>query len=220
MSLLVKRGLADQIFDLVRDRIVSGALSSETPIRQDALASELGVSKIPLREAFAKLEQEGLVLSHVNRGFFVRPLSADEAYDVFDLRLKIEPDAVAWACARARPLDLDVARTALTALNRAIEAHQSDAAALNRAFHMALIRPGGRLVTLQMVERLQVIAERYVCKHLEPIGRNDQAVAEHNALFEAWAAGQAECAAELNAAHIAHTLADLRAQLDRTLRNA
>jgi DNA-binding FadR family transcriptional regulator len=45
------------------------------PIRQDALAAELRVSKIPLREALARLEQDGLVVSYANRGFFVRPMS-------------------------------------------------------------------------------------------------------------------------------------------------
>ncbi|WP_131113558.1 GntR family transcriptional regulator [Lichenihabitans psoromatis] len=212
MTLLVKRGLADQIFDLVRDRIISGMMVGDMPIRQDALAAELGVSKIPLREAFAKLEQDGLVLSQANRGFFVRPLSADEAYDVFDLRLKIEPEAVAWACRRATVDDHEAAQTALAALNQAIETHGPEAGALNRAFHLALIRPGGRLVTMQMVERLQVIAERYVCKHLEPKGRDDLAVAEHKALFGAWAAGQADAAATLASAHIANTLRDLRTE--------
>ncbi|WP_131195014.1 GntR family transcriptional regulator [Lichenihabitans psoromatis] len=212
MTLLVKRGLADQIFDLVRDRIISGMMVGDMPIRQDALAAELGVSKIPLREAFAKLEQDGLVLSQANRGFFVRPLSADEAYDVFDLRLKIEPEAVALACRRATVNDHEIAQTALAALNQAIETRGPEAGALNRAFHLALIRPGGRLVTMQMVERLQVIAERYVCKHLEPKGRDDQAVAEHKALFGAWALGRADAAAELASAHIANTLRDLRTE--------
>ena len=54
MSLVVQT-LSEQIFTLVRDRIISGRLPSDTPIRQDALAAELGVSKIPLREALARL---------------------------------------------------------------------------------------------------------------------------------------------------------------------
>src|SRR5260221_1978516 len=152
MSLLVKRSLSDQIFDLVRDRIVSGGISAEGPIRQDALASELGVSKIPLREAFARLEQEGLVVSQANRGFFVSPLSADEAYDVFDLRLKIEPDAVAAAASCLRPVDIERAGRDLANLTKAPAGRGTNVGALNGAFHMALIRPGDRLVTMQIVE--------------------------------------------------------------------
>ena len=215
MSLIQKRGLGDQIVDLLRDRIISGELCAEAPIRQDALASELGVSKIPLREAFAKLEQDGLVGSHMNRGFFVRALSAEEAYDVFDLRLKIEPGAVAAGSAAVRPADRDHARRALLALNQATAAGSPGAGALNRAFHMALIRPAGRPVTTQTVERLQFIAERYVVRHLEPTGRTGRAAAEHEALLEAWAAGRTEDAARLTTDHIATTLKDLRAEFDK-----
>jgi DNA-binding GntR family transcriptional regulator len=215
MTLIVKTGLADQIFEVVRDRIIRGDLEPASPIRQDALAGELGVSKIPLREAFARLEQDGLIVSATNRGFFVSPLSANEAYDVFDLRLKLEPEAVADGATRAKPQDHESARQALHALNKAVGDRAETAAALNRAFHMALVRPGGRRVTMLILERLQVLAERYVVKHLEPMGRNDRAIGEHDALFAAWAAGRADEAAKLSAAHVESTLRDLRIELEK-----
>ncbi|HLJ69864.1 MAG TPA: GntR family transcriptional regulator [Roseiarcus sp.] len=214
MTLIVKTVLADQIFEIVRARIISGALAGEAPIRQDALAAELGVSKIPLREAFVRLEQDGLVVSKANRGFFVSPLSAAEAYDVFDLRLKLEPAAVAEGATRAGEADRDAARRALAALDRATEARVASVASLNRAFHMALARPAGRRVTLMILERLQVVAERYVVRHLEPSGRSARAIGEHQALYAAWAAGRAEQAARLSAMHIESTLRDLRTELE------
>ncbi|HEX8216651.1 MAG TPA: GntR family transcriptional regulator, partial [Allosphingosinicella sp.] len=73
------------LVDQVRDRILSGAVGEGRPVRQDALAAELGISKIPLREALARLEQEGLVRAEANRGFFVRALSAGEAEEVYAL---------------------------------------------------------------------------------------------------------------------------------------
>jgi DNA-binding GntR family transcriptional regulator len=215
MTLIVKTGLADQIFEVVRDRIIRGELSPETSIRQDALAGELGVSKIPLREAFARLEQNGLIVSETNRGFFVSPLSAQEAYDVFDLRLKLEPDAVAQGAAQARDPDRKAAAQALFALNEAAREQAPAVASLNRAFHMALVRPGGRRVTMQILERLQVLSERYVVKHLEPKGRYDRSIGEHEALFEAWASGKDAIAGKLSAAHIESTLRDLRAELEK-----
>ena len=215
MSLIVKTALADRIVDILRDRIIAGSIPAHAAIRQDALATELGVSKIPLREAFAKLVQDGLVLSEMNRGYFVRPLSAIEAEDVFDLRLKIEPDAVGAASQRLTADDIAQARAALDGLNRAAREHSTSAGTLNRAFHMALIRPGGRPVTEQMIERLQVIAERYVVRHLEASGRAERAFDEHEALFEAWAAGHGAQAAALTHAHIARTLDDLNAELEK-----
>lgn len=215
MALIVKTALADQIIDVLRARIIAGDLASDAPIRQDALAAELGISKIPLREALVRLEQDGLVASERNRGYVVRPLTAEEAYDVFDLRLKIEPDAVAAAARCLRAADIAAGREALAALDAAASAHDGRAGALNRAFHMALIRPGGRPVTLQTAERLHTISERYVVRHLEPAGRADRALDEHAALFAAWSRGDAGRAAALSTAHILATLADLRAELER-----
>ena len=89
------RTLSDRLVEVLRDFILSGAIEPDFPIRQDSLAAELRVSKIPLREALARLEQDGLVISQPNRGFFVRPMSPEEAEEIYALRLKLEPDAVA-----------------------------------------------------------------------------------------------------------------------------
>src|SRR3546814_11526168 len=97
---LVIQTLSDQLVNLVRDRILSGRVPANSPIRQDALAKELGISKIPLREALARLELEGLVHSPVNRGFFVRGLNTDQAEGVYALRLRLEPDSIVLAPAR------------------------------------------------------------------------------------------------------------------------
>lgn len=211
-----KRNLGEQITEVLRERIIAGLVPMDVALRQDALAQEFGISKIPLREAFARLERDGLVVSEANRGFFVRPLSPEEAFDVFDLRLKIEPDAVAAAAKRATARDHVVADRALRALNEATLAC-GDAShrigALNRAFHIALIGPARRAVTLKTIERLQVIAERYVIKHLEPKERRPRAVGEHEALFRAWANGNGNEASAISRAHIRETLEDLRREL-------
>src|SRR3546814_1993346 len=89
--------LSERVFDIVREQIVVGELATDMPIRQDALAAELGVSKIPVREALARLEQEGLLISHPNRGYLVRPMSAAEADEIYALRLALEPAAAAFA---------------------------------------------------------------------------------------------------------------------------
>jgi DNA-binding GntR family transcriptional regulator len=68
---------------------------------------------------------------------------------------------------------------------------------------------------MAILERLQVVAERYVVKHLEPSGRNVRAIGEHDALYAAWAGGRADEAAKLSAAHIEATLRDLKRELER-----
>jgi len=219
MTLMVQT-LSEQIFTLVRDRIISGKIPVDTAIRQDALAAELGVSKIPLREAFARLEQDGLLLSQANRGFFVRPLNADEVEEVYALRLKIEPDAVAEASSIATPADKRAAKAALDALDTAVRTDKTQVGRLNRAFHMSLVKPLNRQVTTQIIERLNIISERYVGKHLEPAGRGDRANNEHVGLLKLWSSGKAEEVHALMSQHIATTLEDLRAQFATEKQNA
>jgi DNA-binding GntR family transcriptional regulator len=194
----------------VRDRIVTGRIPADTPIRQDALAAELGVSKIPLREALARLEQDRLLVSYANRGFFVRALSAEEAEEVYALRLKLEPEAVGDACKVATDEDKAAARLALKALDQAMVSNKELVGGLNRAFHMSLVQPLGRPLTIQIIERLNIISERYVGKHLEPAGREDRAHKEHQAMLELWSQGKAKAVAAMMHDHIASTLEDLR----------
>ena len=213
MALLDVRTLSNQVFEKVRDRILSGALAADAPIRQDALALELGVSKIPVREALSKLESHGLVASHPYRGFVVRTLSREEAEDVFDLRLKLEPDAAALGAQRANREAQAAAEAALAAFDRALRTRSDDVGRCNREFHLALVRPAGRDLTVQTIERVLTLAERYVSVHLGPRGRSDRARREHRSLLEAWLKRRETVVRSTTEQHINATLRDLRAQL-------
>lgn len=215
MSIVV-RTLSEQVFEIVREQIVTGKLPGYTPIRQDALANELGVSKIPLREALVRLEQEGLLTSHPNRGYAVQPMSAAEADEIFALRLSIEPAAAAYAATVANDEDRAIAKAAFEALDSAAGDRIAEVAIRNRVFHIALVRPGRRLLTTQLVERLEILAERYAVAHLQPAGRGDRAHLEHRELLETWLARDAARMETLLASHIQSTLADLRTEFGNT----
>jgi DNA-binding GntR family transcriptional regulator len=214
MSKLVIRNLSDHLVDIVRDRILDGDVPGDQPIRQDALAGELGVSKIPLREALARLEQEGLLRSQANRGYFVRSLSASEAEEVYALRIKLEPEVVALAAARATEAERHQAMLMHMELDKVTAAHEAGVGALNRAFHLALIRPSGRTITTHLLERLHVISERYVRKHLEPQGRDERANGEHNLILRLWLDRDEKAVAKAIQVHIRQTIIDLRRQLE------
>ena len=201
------------VLDRVRDRILSGAVAAGRPVRQDALAAELGISKIPLREALARLEQEGLVRAEANRGFFVRPLTAAEAEEVYALRLSLEPAAAAAGAGAADETERDAAACALAALEQAIASQAPAVGALNRAFHLALVRPGGRAVTADILARLHVLSERYVRVHLAPSGRDERANDEHRRLLASWLARDCAAVATLSRTHLRRTRDDLRRQL-------
>ncbi len=213
---VVARTLSDQVFSIVRERIVTGNLPQDAPIRQDALALELGVSKIPLREALGRLEQEGLLVSQANRGYSVRAMSADQADEIYALRLAIEPAAAVRGALAATEGERAVALAAFHALDEAANTNLALVAVRNRDFHVALVRPGGGVLTTQLVERLAFLAERYVVAHLEPAGRDARAHLEHRHLIDAWLARDQAGLHTLLHRHIEATLHDLRAQFAAT----
>ena len=207
------RTLADRVYYVMRDRILSGNLAGGDPIRQDTIAAELGISKIPLREALTRLEQDGLVSSHANRGYVASLLSTAEAEEVFALRLKLEPDATVKGSRHALDADHRAAEAALLVLETRVRAGGNDQGTFNRLFHLALTRPGAGRITLSLIDRLNMIADRYVRLHLKPIGRITRANAEHREILDCWIGRDLRRLDQLVKNHINDTLNDLRKQL-------
>jgi DNA-binding GntR family transcriptional regulator len=210
---IVVRSLSDQTYEVVRRQILLGNMVPGSPVRQDAIAMELGVSKIPLREALSRLEHDGLLTSFPNRGYVVRDLSSTEATEVFALRLKLEPDATAAGSKKATAEDHRLAEEALAALEAEMSRPDGDIVTTNHHFHMTLIRPGAGQVTYQMIDRLHALAQRYVRVHLQPYGRDARAQQEHRDLLSSWIARKASRVETLAGNHIQGTLDDLILQL-------
>ncbi|MCW2495407.1 GntR family transcriptional regulator [Jatrophihabitans sp.] len=94
----------------LRRAILDGTHAPGSQLREAQLAAELGVSRGPLREAFSRLEEEGLIVRVAFRGAFVREVTAQTVREISDLRQLIEPEAVERAAEQlgdALPLQLD-----------------------------------------------------------------------------------------------------------------
>src|SRR5215217_1329322 len=89
-----RQTIASMTVEALRERILRGDYPDGEPLRQDALAEELGVSRIPVREALRQLEAEGLVTFNPHRGAVVSSLSLEEIAELFELRAEIECDLV------------------------------------------------------------------------------------------------------------------------------
>jgi DNA-binding GntR family transcriptional regulator len=168
------------------------------------VAAELGVSRIPLREALYHLEGEGLVLGVAHRGFIVRTMSRDEADELFSLRLRLEPAAVADGALIFVASDAENVRRLLERLRTA--ARQGNAAAaseFSRAISIGLTAPSQRPITAELLSRLHAISQRYVSRHLNGTGAPN--VPEFELLYEVWRQRRADEAAQMVADQVTRT---------------
>jgi DNA-binding GntR family transcriptional regulator len=196
---LVRRTTVDLVLDALRQRILSGQLRPGEPLRQEALADELGVSRIPVREAIRRLEAEGLVAVHAHRGAYVCGVSASDVIETFELRLQIEPWLFGEAIRNGGGARLQAARAALE------DTQQADAAGWGRAnwrLHEALYLPAGRDLAMTVLRQLHDRGDRYLRFQVVNLPLRQQAYGEHLSLIEHAEKGDIAGAVERLRSHI------------------
>ena len=208
----ISKTVADNIAVAVREDILSGAHPPGEPLRQDMLAERYDVSRIPVREALLQLDAQGLVKHHPHRGVVVRPMSADEAEEVFHLRALIEPGLITRRVRQADDGTFDEARRILKQMNEELTRLGPTAlfGTLHRQFHRELYHCEGREQSVEFMDRLYVLAERYVRIHLrDKPAKARRAIREHGALLKICRARKAREAARAVKSHIEAAAADL-----------
>jgi DNA-binding GntR family transcriptional regulator len=137
LALPENRSLAVDIAERLRAAILGGHFGAGQRLREEALASSMGVSRGPIREALVKLEREGLLVIRRNRGAVVAQLSREDLEEVYTLRVAIERLAIQRAVALAD--DADFARMQAVIDEIAVAAKrgisESEAAELDIKFH-------------------------------------------------------------------------------------
>ena len=124
------------IEESLRNAILDGRLPCGTAIRQQALASLFGVSRMPVREALRQLEAQGLLQVVQHKGAVVAPLIEDDALQTYELRLLLEAQALRLSLPLLTEADFETAAGYIEALEA--ETDLSRTGTLNRQFHQAL----------------------------------------------------------------------------------
>ncbi|WP_285295697.1 GntR family transcriptional regulator [Aureimonas altamirensis] len=175
MARVERQSLTDQIVADIRQQIVSGALPEGMPLRQERLAAELGVSRIPLREAIGRLEAEGLVTSVMHKGAVVSTLSLDEIRELFETWL------FSLAIPRMTESDLQVAETITHEMaNSPIVEHWAE---LNFRFHESLYQSSNRSLALKLLRTVHDNANRYVNLQIAVAADVEQELMDHRNLI-------------------------------------
>lgn len=180
--------LGQEVADRLREAILTGSLPPGTHLVEERMAAQLEVSRGPVREAFARLEQEGLITLLPHRGGAVKSLAADDVEEVYALRLALEPVAVRLAAFRN---DAEGIRAANEVIDRFAEALESEidahtAAQYDLEFHDALYRIAGnqRLFAAWNTLRAQVYLLLLARNLAEPDWR-ERMVGGHRSIIDA-----------------------------------
>lgn len=198
-----RRTITDQVTEDLRTRILTGDFPAGHQLRQDAIAGEYNVSRIPVREALQRLDAEGLVSFQPHKGAIVSQLSLDEIKELFEVRKLLECDLLRHAVPRMTPDDLKLVEDILLVYDEAFRSGDIDRwGELNREFHDRLYRASNRPKTLEIVRMIGNNTVRFTQAQLALSGATDRAKREHRQIFEACKAGNVDEAVELLANHI------------------
>ncbi|MEX4005133.1 GntR family transcriptional regulator [Paraburkholderia sp. EG285A] len=185
--------------DAIRQRILSGDLAPGEVLRQEALAEELGVSRVPIREAITRLTSEGLLTNVPHKGAYVAELSIDEVKETFDIRLRLEPWIFAEAIPRITDAEIGKAERLVKEMDKANSGIWGQ---LNWRLHETLYLPAQRDITLQMLRVLHDRSDRYFRFQAVQVPIREQSHEEHMALVEACRKRDAKLGAKLLEQHV------------------
>ena len=197
------RPLRDVACDLIRERIVSGQHPPGSRLVEEHLASELGVSRNPVREALRVLEAEGYVEMIPRRGAVVATLSSDEASEIFEVRTALEALAARLAARKAADGDTAVLDHLIDASQKALRRHDGGAlSTLNSQFHEEVLRLAKNGYLRDVMQPLRGRMQ-WIFSHTAAGERGPHSTAEHEELAAAIKANDEDRAAALAELHIA-----------------
>jgi DNA-binding GntR family transcriptional regulator len=192
--------LGDLVAEEIRSAILSGDLSPGERLKQERLAADLNVSRIPVREALRILESEGLVENDPRRGSRVVDVTPQRAADVLAVRGTLEGLAARLAAGRVTKDDIESLRSIVGEGRKATE--DSDHAAANEShtrFHLELARVSGNSYLYEEFAAMPAKTEWIVYTLLK--SRGPISWAEHEAIVDAVAGGEADRAENLTRQH-------------------
>jgi DNA-binding GntR family transcriptional regulator len=177
----------------LRDAIATGELRPGDRIGQEAVAAEIGVSLIPVREALRILESEGLVTYRPRRGYLVTELDLADFEEIYRLRALLESDAVRRGIGGIGPAEVEALEEAADECAAAAKADDvAGELAANRRFHFLLFSAAGSPHEERLIRLLWDATVAYRALYYALPGESAEADKAHRRIIAAVRAGDAD----------------------------
>lgn len=192
------RPLRESVYHRIALSIVEGAFVPGDAITEASISEALGVSRTPTREALLRLESEGVLVSELARGFTVRPLSADEAGEIYPIHAALESLAVRSFKALGSDAYAELANI-LDELEQCKEA--VDRWRLDSAWHSGLVRASNNSRLISVLSQSRMNISRYELTYMREILERESADHQHRQILAAIHASDLKTASELLEQH-------------------
>lgn len=199
-----RTSLSSAVADRLREMIMRGEIGEGEQLRQDAIAAELQVSRIPVREALRQLEAEGLINIVAHRGAVVSALSSNEIEELFEIRALLECEVLRLSIPHLTEADFEKADSIMTTFDKALvpKGDMSSWGRLNSQFHAILYSRAERPHFMSMIRQINNNGERYTRLQLYLTRAFERAKREHRQLVELCRKRDVEGACRLLRQHI------------------
>jgi len=216
-SAIPRQSLTSAVADKLRDQIIRGEIPEGAQLRQDAIAIQYHVSRIPVREALRQLDAEGLIAIVPNRGAVVPALSPDDVEELFAIRALLEPEVLKLSIPLLTPEDFSEAAAVLreyaSELRR--EDHVSTWGRLNWQFHSILYSRANQPRFMAIIRNVNNSGERYTRLQLYLTHGMKRANEEHHKILELCRQRDIAAACKLLRRHIEHAGESLKQALEQ-----
>jgi DNA-binding GntR family transcriptional regulator len=181
-----KYSLRGRVYSTIRDRILSGDYHESEELRENAIATDLGVSRTPVREALRQLELEGLVSIIPNKGASVTGITTKDIHDIYVIRSYLEGLCAKWACENITNGQIEELEEILYLSDfHARRGHIEHMVDLDNKFHDLIYKASGSKTLNHVLSDFHQYVERVRKITLSRPYRAEKSRDEHAAIVEA-----------------------------------
>lgn len=197
------RPLRELVYEELKKRILTGEITPGTRLMEVDLASDMGVSRTPIREAIRKLEKERLVTIEPRKGAYASELDIKDVIDILEVRQEMEGLAAGLAAKRME----NKGKIKLTEIGdkykiAVMAGDASEMIKYDTEFHRIIVEACDNNILVQMIEQLQELVLRFRYMYYEDTKRVQMQPNEHQVIIDAVCAGEAEEARRAAITHI------------------
>lgn len=188
-----QRPLRMVVYDELKMRILTGQIAAGERLMEEETSRDLGVSRTPVREAFKRLEKEGLIMIRPRRGAFATQIAKKDLMEILDIRECLESMAAGQACEKMTKAQKEKLKSICEKHKKAVANNiYKQMVKYDTEFHELLVEGSRNKTLINFIDQLQELVLRFRYRYYETTENADNVAAEHSNILDAILDGDVE----------------------------